>query len=153
MNYKVGDYVTRNSYDNDIVFIITEIKNDIAILKGQDVRLIANSPLEDLKPCSEEERTDDFSKNCVKDIDLDRSSDDDFFYLPAKILHIDGDPDYLEKCLKFYKANKVWAVGYTVKESDTYKYVAKYLENVKPDILIITGHDAFFKKNGNKSRL
>mgnify|MGYP000272866111 CR=1 FL=1 len=27
----------------------------------------------------------------------------DYFYLPAKVLHIDGDEDYLNRCLKFYK--------------------------------------------------
>ena len=60
MTFKVGDYVTRDSYNNDIVFIIVEIKNDEAILKGFDLRLIANSPLSDLRLCSEEEREDEF---------------------------------------------------------------------------------------------
>ena len=27
---------------------------------------------------------------------------DDFFYLPGKILHIDGDREYLDRCLKYY---------------------------------------------------
>ena len=60
MTFKVGDYVTRDSYNNDIVFIIVEIKNDEAILKGFDLRLIANSPLSDLRLCTEEEREDEF---------------------------------------------------------------------------------------------
>ena len=37
MDFKVGDYVTRESYDNDVVFVITEIKEKEAILKGYDV--------------------------------------------------------------------------------------------------------------------
>ena len=44
MTFKIGDYVTRDSYNNDIVFVIVDIKNDEAILKGFDLRLIANSP-------------------------------------------------------------------------------------------------------------
>ena len=49
MNFKVGDHVTRDSYDNDIVFVIIGIKDNIALLKGFDLRLIADSPLSDLK--------------------------------------------------------------------------------------------------------
>ena len=60
MTFKVGDYVTRDSYNNDIVFVIVEIKDDEAILKGFDLRLIANSPLSDLRICTEEEREDEF---------------------------------------------------------------------------------------------
>ena len=133
--------------------VITDIKDDVATLKGNDVRLIANSPLDDLVICDEEERKDEFNPEIDSDIDLDRSDDNNFFYLPAKILHIDGDKDYLEKCLKFYRANKVWAAGYTLKENEIYKYVGKYLNDIKPDILIITGHDAFLKKDGNKNDL
>ncbi len=92
MDFKVGDYVTRNSYNNDVVFIITDINLNEAILKGYNVRLIANSPLSDLKKCDEESRKDEFLEELVNDNILDRSLDDDFFYLPPKLLQLDGDP-------------------------------------------------------------
>ena len=57
MNYYVGMKVTRKSYDNDIVFIITEIKNKLAYLKGVDVRLYADAPLDDLELT---DRNDDY---------------------------------------------------------------------------------------------
>ena len=150
MDFKVGDYVTRESYDNDIIFVITEIKENEAILKGYDVRLVANSPFEDLNLCSEEREKDEFLEQLIVEDKLDRGEDADFFYLPAKVLHLDGDKDYLEKCLDFYKRNKILAFGKTVKEENLDKVVYQYLNEVKPDILIITGHDAYFKKNGNK---
>ena len=150
---KVGDCVTRESYDNDIVFVITQIKDDIAMLKGHDVRLVANSPLNDLNICDESDREDEFFPDIENDVNLDRSENDNFFYLPAKILHIDGDKDYLDKCLKYYKANKIWAIGKQEAEVNIFKNIRNYLEEVKPDILIITGHDAYFKKNGNKKDL
>ena len=153
MNFKIGDYVTRNSYDNDVVFVITDIVDGVAYLKGQDVRLIANSPLDDLVICDIEKRDDGFCSDVINEKVLDREDRNDFFYLPAKVLHLDGDSDYLNKCLDFYKSNKIMAFGYTVKEEELYKYVSKYLNEVKPDILIITGHDAFIKKNGDKSDL
>ena len=47
--FKIGDFVTRNSYNNDILFTIIDIKDDIAYLKGIDVRLYADSSLDDLE--------------------------------------------------------------------------------------------------------
>ena len=41
--FKIGDYVTRKSYGNDILFVIVDVLDDIAYLKGHDVRLYADS--------------------------------------------------------------------------------------------------------------
>jgi spore coat assembly protein len=49
--FNIGDYVTRNSYNNDIVFKIINIKNNIYYLKGVSVRLYADSEKEDLVIC------------------------------------------------------------------------------------------------------
>ena len=88
---KVGDYVTRISYDNDILFIIVAIEDDVAYLKGIDVRLYADSNLDDLELASVKEDSNsdrDDVKNIKNMFNLDRS---EYFYLPGKILHIDGD--------------------------------------------------------------
>ena len=45
---KVGDFVTRKSYDNDIIFRVIDIKNNNCILYGLCVRLTADSPIDDL---------------------------------------------------------------------------------------------------------
>ena len=49
MSFFIGDYVTRKSYNNDIVFKIVSIHNNVAYLKGVNVRLFATSFLSDLK--------------------------------------------------------------------------------------------------------
>ena len=72
MTFKVGDYVTRDSYNNDIIFVIVEIKDKEAILKGVDLRLVATSPLSDLRICSEEEREDCFLEELNKAIEFDK---------------------------------------------------------------------------------
>lgn len=153
MNFKVGDYVTRNSYGNDIVFIIEDIKEDVAYLKGFDLRLIANSPLSDLKFSDEEERKDEFLDELFRENLVEDTERGDFFYLPPRLLHLDSDSDYLEKCLKYYKNNHVLAYGKTIKEENLESNILKYLNEVKPDILIITGHDAYYQKNNDKSDL
>jgi len=140
--FQLGDFVTRKSYDNDIVFKIVEINNDNYILKGVYVRLFADSPKEDLKIYSSDS-DDDF----IPEIDGYRNLErNEFFYLPGRILHIDGDSDYLEKCMKFYKKNKLKAFGIYSTSDDLSKLVEQSLDKYNPDILVITGHDAYYRK-------
>ena len=149
---KVGDYVTRNSYDNDILFIIVAIEDDVAYLKGIDVRLYADSNLDDLELASvkgDSNSDRDDVKNIKNMFNLDRS---EYFYLPGKILHIDGDKDYLERCIDFYKDMHLEAYGVNLSEDNFERDITSCLEEYKPDILVITGHDSF-KKNKNKNKL
>lgn len=45
---KVGDYVTRKKYGNDIIFVVDKIENDVIFLKGLDIRLYADAFESDL---------------------------------------------------------------------------------------------------------
>lgn len=144
MELKRGDLVTRKSYNNDTIFKITNIKNDIYYLKGLEVRLYADSNLDDLQKYNEEAPKEDNPEE-TEEI-LDRS---EFFYLPAKILHIDGDQEYLKKCLDFYKKKGVYAIGKKIVEEHIYENILPLLQEYKPDIVIITGHDAYYSKKGD----
>lgn len=144
MNIEKGDFVTRKSHNNDIIFKVISISEDIVYLKGVYDRLYADSDIFDL--VKTDEKPDDFFIEL--DINNDRTS---YFYLPGKILHIDGDNEYLEKCLKFYKTNKIYAVGKKINENDIAKQIPLLLKVIKPDILVITGHDAYYAKKGNKN--
>ena len=44
MKYNIGDMVTRNSHQNDIIFTIIDIKGDTYYLKGLNTRLLADAP-------------------------------------------------------------------------------------------------------------
>lgn len=147
---KVGEKVTRKSYGNDIVFIVTKIEENLAYLKGLDFRLIADASLNDLEIVSEYKSDDDeeYLRKLDSVSNLDR---DEYFYLPGKILHIDSDKNYLERCLDFYKKAGVLAYGINMEETNISKELGKYLKEIDPDILIITGHDAYYKnKNVGK---
>ena len=68
---KKGDIVSRNSYKNDIMFEVKKIlklvdDRKIAILRGIDVRVEADAPIEDLKLVSKEERIrrENYKSNC-----------------------------------------------------------------------------------------
>ena len=139
-------YRKMKSYNNDIVFTIEDIIDDIYILKGLNVRLTADSYEDDLVLYKGEIKPNDESLIERIDENLDR---EDFFYLPGKILHIDGDKEYLDRCLKLYKRFNVMAYGITMKEEDIKNHIKEHLESIRPDILVITGHDAYYKKKGN----
>ena len=89
MDIKVGDYVTRISHKHDMIFRVIDIDGDICYLKGANVRLYADSDIDDLVKTDFKMSDDKDVVNRVKDsTSLDR---DDYFYLPGKILHIDAD--------------------------------------------------------------
>jgi len=143
---KKGDYVTRNSYGNDTVFKVINVVDDMVYLKGVEVRLYADAKITDLKleeNIVEDETLDEVD---IKDELLTRG---DYFYLPAKVLHIDGDEDYLNRCLKFYKRNGILAIGKKINEKNVYEQIPMLLKEYKPDIVIITGHDAYIRKKGD----
>lgn len=147
MFFKVGDYVTRNSHNHDVVFRIEKISNNIAYLKGLNIRLYADSSVADLSLVEDNEvRIDDeqILTDINNEINLDR---DNYFYLPGKILHIDGDKDYLERCMNLYKKMRLQAFGFVVEEDEMADKITEYLREIKPNILVITGHDVIFNKD------
>lgn len=149
MIFNVGDLVSRNSYNNDIIFKVIKIENDKAFLKGVEVRLLADAPVSDLKPFKDSIK-EDFN---VEFSSLTGNRNDEFFYLPGKILHLDGDGEYLDTCLNFYKSKKVYAIGKKIKEENISNQLPFLLKEYRPDILVITGHDAYYKKTGKVNDL
>ena len=145
MLFKVGDIVSRNSYNNDTLFKIVSIEDGLINLKGVEVRLYADSPPGDLKlekDLSLKNEDEELIEEVNETIRLDRN---EFFYLPGKVLHIDGDDEYLERCINFYKKMKVKTYALSLKEEVMSIDIQKYLKELKPDIVVITGHDFFYK--------
>lgn len=142
---KVGDFVTRRSYNNDIVFEVVGINEDLFILRGIDFRLEADAPREDLVKLEKKilENDEDYTKIVNNLIKNDR---DEYFYLPGVVMHVDSDKNYMKRCINFYKKANVLAYGIHIEEKDLSTRLPKYLREINPDILIITGHDAYYKK-------
>jgi len=167
--WESGQLATRKSYGNDVCFIIVEVDDEskTAILKGFNVRLIADAPIDDLASLSDEERQQfeasdlRVQSECIRLIRSRREletekrlfrkesryqSNPDFFERPGRVLHLDGDGTYLQKCLSMYRDLGINAVGKHVPESQMPVMVRKLLEEHEPDILIITGHDGVIRK-------
>ena len=132
---KINSLVTRISHNHDLIFRVIDIKDNIALLKGEIFRLAADSPLDDLKEYEVKNKITLSLPSIKKDAKL----------LHGKILHLDGDEFYLKKAMEAYKAYSLYADGYFIKEKDMPRYIASLLKKHQPDILVITGHDSLIK--------
>lgn len=154
MELKVNDLVTRISYNHDMVFRIIHITEDENyILKGVNIRLIADSPREDLmlyEKSEDMEEEKEFLSRIKPEFHLNRN---DYFYLPGKILHIDADSDYLKRCLDYYHEASLKVVGIHMEEEEVPDEIRGLLEETNPSIVIITGHDAYYKRKGTKNEI
>lgn len=146
---KNGDIVSRNSYGNDIVFYVKRIiklvdKTEIAILKGIDVRVEADAPIEDLQIVSKEEqekREKELEERLINKIEREifkRENRRKEVVHTGRILHLDGDKKYSEKSTMYYKKMGLNATVKNIPENRQPKVVYRLLQIYNPDILVIT---------------
>lgn len=174
---KQGDLVTRKSYGGDIIFKIQDIIHRHAILRGVDYRLLADAPLIDLASApydpyqymlnvqpqwmeSVRRMRTNPSAGAYQGVGGSGGSHGEnkapaYFEMPGKVLHLDGDPAYLRKCMNLYGQIRVPAEGYYVAESRMAEALYRLLPQVRPDIVVITGHDGILKsrRNGDIAQL
>ncbi|MFW6269092.1 MAG: sporulation peptidase YabG, partial [Bacillota bacterium] len=147
MEFKKGDFVTRSSYNSDIIFKIIEIKEDKAILKSYKYRLMADAPIDDLikyKDISRKklkknlliesfEHLKRHQRNLVLNNDsLKRSNGlNSFREIPGKVLHLDGDKDYLDISMQNYDTLQIEARGFFIPEREQPESISRYLEKYK----------------------
>lgn len=165
---KQGDLVVRKSYGGDITFRVETVYQDKAIIKGTDYRLIADSPIYDLVRVPEstvkrrtrqaqikmlesvealEEKNRRHSERQQAEISMaDPVHSSAYFEMPGKVLHLDGDPNYLQKSLAIYRQLRVPAEGHYVSEASMADALYRLLPVVQPDIVVLTGHDGVLKQ-------
>ncbi|HAT4102650.1 TPA: sporulation peptidase YabG [Clostridium perfringens] len=142
------------------------------ILKGLHIRIIADSKGEDLEKVEDDfagdkdKSFDSKMNDIIKKVILSReqknnqlmirgSEEDNLkrtekekglvFGRPGRILHIDGDPSYMETCLKAYKQLNLNAVGIAVSEREQPLKILSLVKEYNPDIVVLTGHDGVLK--------
>jgi spore coat assembly protein len=171
-----GDFVTRKSYGGDVMFKIERIEQLKAILRGVDYRLLADAPLVDLTisnptdvmdhpRSSSPEFRESLRRLAVSQLQLQeknqlsinhkQNTDKSYFEVPGKVLHLDGDPTYLRKSMQIYGELRVPAEGFYIPEAQMADALHRLLPQIKPDIVVITGHDGILKqrKGGGPSNL
>ncbi|KNZ69191.1 sporulation peptidase YabG [Thermincola ferriacetica] len=168
-DFKKGDIVTRKSYNCDLYFQIVDFLpgrngNDRVLLKGLDVRLCADCPVTDLQKVTRSQLKEYRKKFILRNNELlsriykKRSSlrphllrtaeadKANFFEIPGKVLHVDGNEDYLRLCEAMYSQLGLEAKGAHVPEQEQPKKIVGLLQEYQPDVLVLTGHDGFIKE-------
>lgn len=167
---KKGDIVSRNSYGNDILFVVYQIvrgknQRDIYLLKGLTMRIEADSNVEDLRLIEnnvarkkEEQLEKRLEERASKVIGKRKKNLNKFkrmldtrgeYVYTGKILHLDGDKRYTDKSSRYYKEMGLNAIVKNIPENKQPILVRGLLERYNPDILVITGHDAMLKNAKN----
>ncbi|MTI61422.1 MAG: sporulation peptidase YabG [Firmicutes bacterium] len=153
--FEVGDFVTRRSYKSDVVFRIERIEGNRAILRSYRIRLMADAELSDLLKMNQRD-----SRALKKELLLEsydclqrqqrylvlngkqgRNNKDSFQEYPVKVLHIDGDREYLDLSIANYNNLDISVKGLFIPEKGQPAKIGGLVKEIKPDILVLTGHD------------
>lgn len=174
MGVTTGELVTRRSYNNDLLFRVASVKKDFVNLYGEDIRLQADAPTSDLLQVQARElekrrqkgkEQEEFSYRLFRqDYQLMREKREyqstdgyhnnaNYFQLPAKVLHLDGDQNYLRKCIELYQRMGLQVHGVHLHEKDMPLEIGALVDRIQPNIIVITGHDSFSKNKGIKGDL
>ena len=148
---KKGDIVKRKAYKNDMLFVVQEIINSVAILKGVTLRIEESEKIENLEIVKAEiieKQAAEFERSIQQATQriINNSNSLSQKKIKAKILHLDGDKKYSEKSAKVYSKLRLNAIVKNIKESRQPFDIKNLLDKYNPDIVIITGHDGMLKK-------
>ncbi|KIL34945.1 sporulation peptidase YabG [Cohnella kolymensis] len=162
---KQGDLVVRKSYGGDMLFRVAAFFGGQAVLRGTDYRLLADAPYADLETVRDpdelggtrqarihaseslrrmSEERNKLTERATHGYQEDRRKP--FFELPGKVLHLDGDVNYLKKSMQVYGQLGVPAHGMHCHESQMPQMLTRMLPLYHPDIVVITGHDGVLKQ-------
>lgn len=141
-----GDIVARISYNQDVMFIITDIKEEIASLQGLYIRLVADSPLADLVKIDNNNLRMYEEKNRAYESEIIDNYKKKLGHITGKILHLDSDELYLDKCLKLYNSLDIYAEGILIKEEAMSEVILEKIDQYRPSIVVLTGHDSYNNK-------
>ncbi|RYG72700.1 sporulation peptidase YabG [Lentibacillus lipolyticus] len=174
MSFSAGEMVTRKSHNHDLLFRIASVSGDNAQLHGEDVRLVADASLDDLVLVGKRDleqrkkqgkQQEELSYRLFRqDYQLMKEKreyqttngyqyTESFFQLPAKVLHIDGDRMYLRKCIELYNRIGLQVHGVHLHEKEMPYEIGSLVDKVQPNVIVITGHDAYSQNKGTKKDL
>lgn len=146
-----GDYVKIKNDNENCIYIIKEMisSNDrafllsgfiyrVSIIEKEDNLILASD--EEIKQSIEKEKS---IRNKIIKKDERKVKKR---YLLGTVMHIDGDEEYLNKCLELYEELGVYSYGKCISEDKIHLEIGKYLIETNADIVVITGHDIYNNK-------
>ncbi|MDI5790726.1 sporulation peptidase YabG [Bacillus licheniformis] len=142
-------------------------------MHGDEVRLIADAHLGDLEIVREAERQmrkREEETRMKESLDLLRqdykllhdkheyratnqyNNQQQYFHMPGRVLHLDGDSAYLKSVWRSTKRSGfLYTAFIAMKEMSS--VIEELIDEYRPDLLVITGHDAYSKQKGDINNL
>lgn len=148
-----GSWVRRRSYGQDLLFYVEEVRADgRVLLSGVEYRVTADADYADLveqraeavrgtrrrETQRLEEKIEELKRRHSKTGITHGGS----FPKNVRILHLDGDPEYLHICQQYYKELGLEVYGEAIEERKQPIEVLRCLRQYRPEILVVTGHDS-----------
>lgn len=166
-----GDLVTRKSYHNDIIFRVQSTNGPLVKLIGEHIRLEADADMQDLQIVTgaeyhrRKEQVDQQESYSYRLFRQDyrllketreseagngytTGKESNYFQIPPRILHVDGDQLFLKKCIALYEQLGLQVHGQYLHEKEMPGQIMSLIEKVHPEIVVITGHDSYSKAKG-----
>jgi len=147
MTVAVSDLVVVIGDPREIVYVVEKITEGKVYISGLHYRVRKIVAADEIMPATphqvarEQKKTDAYFQN-ITSVRRKRNKN----YLLGKILHIDGDKKYLDKCLELYKSVGIFANGITLAEEEIAEKIQKLIYDLAPDIIVVTGHDVYNQK-------
>lgn len=130
--------------DMKIVYEIAEEQGEMLLIKGVNYRIVRTVNKDEVEKATEDNvnKEKEHSKKYYQKLTTNtiRSGKK---YMLGTILHIDGDENYLKKCMELYDALDIFAYGVKIEESQMEIKINELLSQITPDIIVITGHDSY----------
>ena len=143
--FKIEDLVFLVDDSRKNLFIINEIKSSFFIIFGVNNRMIKVVTKDEIVLATKEEieliynKEKELREKVTKNIPIRKN----IKAVYGRVLHIDGDNTFLSSCINLYNETGVFAYGVNLKEKDIYKYIKKLILELRPDIIVMTGHDVY----------
>lgn len=141
--FKQNDLVILKSDKKKIVYYVKKVQEQQVLLIGYIYRIRVTSTIDDIEYADKmliEEENKILTKTFDQTIKQQKRKHKAIF---GTILHIDSDKKFLDNCLNLYKEMKIHSWGVHIKEKDISNALVKILNEITPDIIVLTGHDYF----------
>ena len=148
----MDEYVVIKKDVNSILYKIVKEEDEQVTLYGKYYRTIKVVNKNEIRKASNEEIEKEAKRNQLlynqyynyynKNNIIQRKERNKRSIL-GTILHIDGDQEYLDRCMELYKEVGIHAYGVSINEEEMPFRIHKVLSQIIPDIIVITGHDSY----------
>lgn len=146
--FLINDLVCIKSDIHKVVYSIINIYDNVVFLEGYIYRIKTSINIDEIEYASDDliEKENNIL-NKVLDKTTKQRLRNTHKAIYGTVLHIDGDEKFLNSCVELYKEMNIHCWGLHIKENQITTCINKILDEITPDIVVLTGHDYYNGKD------